>query len=137
MRHATIIVATMIALATGLTTVAAHAPGETVTPQFTHALPNVPGKSLTAVVVDYAPGAKSHSHRHAPSAFIYAYVLEGHIRSQVDDQPAKVYAAGENFFEEPGAHHVISENASDSEPARLLAVFVANTGETLTTPDPE
>ncbi len=71
--------------------------GETVKPVFEHVLPNAPGKSMMAVVVNYAPGGKSASHRHAPSAFIYAHVLSGSIRSQVDDQPAKVYAAGEGF----------------------------------------
>jgi quercetin dioxygenase-like cupin family protein len=109
---------------------------ETVTPQFSHVLPNTPGKALVAVTVDYPPGAKSGPHSHAKSAFIYGYVVSGAIRSQVDDEPAKVYRAGEAFYEMPGAHHKISENASDSEPARLLAVFVVDANETtLTTPD--
>ena len=109
---------------------------ETVTPQFNHALPNAPGKSLIAVTVDYPPGAKSAPHTHAKSAFIYGYVVSGAIRSQVDDQPAKVYRAGEAFYEMPGAHHEVSENASASEPARLLAVFVVDSNDTpLTTPD--
>jgi quercetin dioxygenase-like cupin family protein len=109
---------------------------ETVTPQFIHALPNAPGKSMVAVTVDYPPGAKSGPHTHAKSAFIYGYVVSGAIRSQVDDQPAKVYRAGEAFYEMPGAHHKISENASDTEPARLLAVIVVDANDTpLTTPD--
>ena len=111
-------------------------PRESVTPQFSHALPNAPGKSLIAVTVDYPPGAKSGPHTHAKSAFIYGYIVSGAIRSQVDDQPAKVYRAGEAFYEMPGAHHRVSENASDSEPARLLAVFVVDSNDTpLTTPD--
>jgi quercetin dioxygenase-like cupin family protein len=110
--------------------------GETVKPVFEHVLPNAPGKSMKAVIVSYPPGAKSASHRHAASAFIYAHVLSGAIRSQVDDQPAKVYAAGEGFYESPGSHHVISENASSTEPASLLAVFVLDSKEkVLTTPD--
>ena len=109
---------------------------ETVRLQLTHALPNAAGKSLTSVIVDYPPGAKSVAHRHAPSAFIYAYVLSGSVRSQVDDAPPAVYRAGQDWFEAPGAHHRISENASDSEPARLLAVFVADSGDQpLTVPD--
>ncbi len=103
---------------------------------FEHPLPNVPGKTLTAVVVEYPPGAASQPHRHAPSGFIFAYVLSGRIRSQVEGGPARVYQAGESWYENPGDHHVVSENASDSEAARLLAVFVADDGETLTTPDP-
>jgi quercetin dioxygenase-like cupin family protein len=114
---------------------AAHGAGETVTPNFRHAIPNLPGKSLTAVVVDYAPGAASPAHTHAGSAFIYAYVLSGDIESQVNDGPTRVYHAGESFFEEPGAVHRVSRNASDSRPARLLAVFVADSDDkVLTTP---
>ena len=76
------------------------------------------------------------AHRHAPSAFIYAHVLSGAVRSQVDDEPAKVYRVGEDFYEVPGSHHRISENASDSDPASLLAVFVVDSKDTpLTTPD--
>jgi len=108
----------------------------TVAPAFRQAIPNIPGKSLVAVVVSYAPGAKSASHHHANSAFISAYVLSGAVRSQVDDEPVKVYRAGESWFEQPGAHHKVSENASATEPAQLLAIFVVDTDEkVLTTPD--
>src|SRR4051812_30099581 len=99
---------------------------ETAKPAFEHALPNVPGKSLVAVVVSYPPGGRSPAHRHARSAFIYAHVLTGAIRSRVGDEPAKVYRAGESFVEEPGAHHRVSENASGSEAASLLAVFIVD-----------
>jgi quercetin dioxygenase-like cupin family protein len=113
----------------------AHSAAETITPNFQHVIPNIPGKSLTAVVVDYAPGAASHAHRHASSAFIYAYVVSGDIESQVDDGPKRVYHAGESFFEEPGAVHRISRNASETTPAKLLAVFVADSDDkVLTTP---
>lgn len=116
--------------------VSARVPTEEVKPTFTHVLTNVPGKSLVAVEVTYPPGGASLPHRHAPSAFIYARVLSGRIESRVDRQPAHVYQAGESFFEEPGAHHRMSRNASPTEPAKLLAVFVVDTGEThLTTPD--
>lgn len=110
---------------------------EKVRPVFQHELPNAKGKSMVAVVVTYPPGAKSAGHHHARSAFVYAYVLSGAIRSQVDDAPAKVYGVGESFYEMPGAHHRISENASDREPASLLAVFVVDSNDKpLTTPDP-
>ena len=103
---------------------------------FEHALPNVEGKRIVAVMVSYPPGGKSLAHRHAASAFIYAYVLSGAIRSQVGNDPAKVYRAGEGFYEMPGSHHRISENASDKEPASLLAVFVVDSkDEPLTTAD--
>jgi quercetin dioxygenase-like cupin family protein len=109
-----------------------------VRPAFSQPIPNIPGKSLIAAVVHYAPGESSPSHRHAPSAFVYAYVLSGAIRSQVDDQPVRVYKAGESWYEDPGAHHRVSENASKTEPASLLAILVADTGDMpLTIPDPE
>lgn len=97
---------------------------------------NVPGKSLEAVTVSYAPGARSGAHHHAKSAFIMAYVICGAIRSQVEGEPARVYHAGETWREAPGAHHTISENASTTEPAELLAVFLMDTGDgPLTTDD--
>jgi quercetin dioxygenase-like cupin family protein len=113
----------------------AHAPTETVTPNFSHAVTNIPGKSLVAVEVLYPPGGASAPHSHAKSAFIYAYVVSGAIESQVDNEPARIYTAGQAFYEEPGAQHRISRNASKSAPAKLLAVFIVDTGDTpLTTP---
>lgn len=113
----------------------AHDPGETVALQFDQAIPNIPGKSLVAVTVDYAPGAASPAHAHSKSAFIFAYVLSGAIESQVDDGPVEVYRAGESFRETPGALHRVSRNASATEPAKLLAVFVVDTDDKpLTTP---
>src|SRR6476620_1932453 len=103
---------------------------------FEHAIPNIAGKRMVAVVVTYPPGGKSTPHHHAASAFIYAHVLSGAIRSQVDDGPAKVYQVGEGFYEVPGSHHRVSENASDRDPASLLAVFVVDSKDTpLTIPD--
>ena len=90
---------------------------------------NVSGKSLEAVTVSYPPGAKTGAHHHANSAFIMAYVISGAIRSQVEGEPERVYHAGETWSEAPGAHHTISENASATEPAELLAVFLVDTGD--------
>jgi quercetin dioxygenase-like cupin family protein len=109
---------------------------EQVNIAFEHVIPNIEGKSMVAVVVTYPPGGKSPAHHHAPSAFIYAHVLSGAIRSQVGEEPAKVYRVGEGFYEVPGSHHRISENASDRDPASLLAVFVVDSKDNpLTTPD--
>ena len=100
-------------------------------------IPDVPGKRLVSILVDYPPGASSIPHRHARSAFIYAYVLSGEIRSQVNDEPVRVYQEGEWWFENPGSHHRVSENASKTRRARLLAVFVVDAADDeLTTPDP-
>lgn len=101
-----------------------------------HELPNVPGKSLRAVLVEYGPGAGSSSHRHPMSAFIYARVLEGAIRSKVNDAPERTYQVGESWTEKPGDHHQVSRNASTTAPAKLLAVFVVDTADrTIVIPD--
>jgi quercetin dioxygenase-like cupin family protein len=102
----------------------------TVTLVYQHELPNVPGKSIKGVLVEYGPGGYSPGHTHPQSAFIYATVLEGAIRSQVNDGPETVYKAGESFSEMPGDRHGVSANASETEPAKLLAVFVVDTNET-------
>lgn len=103
--------------------------GAKVTVVYDHVLPNVPGKSIKGILVEYAPGGYSEGHTHPPSAFIYATVLEGAIRSQVNDGPVTVYKAGENFSEMPGDRHGVSENASKTKPAKLLAVFVVDTAQ--------
>jgi quercetin dioxygenase-like cupin family protein len=106
-----------------------------VTLVYEHVLPNVPGKSIKGVLVEYQPGGSSPAHTHPTSAFIYATVLEGAVRSQVNDGPVTVYRAGESFSENPGDRHGVSANASDTEPSRLLAVFVVDSDETdLVTP---
>ncbi|PSS57783.1 cupin domain-containing protein [Pseudomonas sp. BBP2017] len=123
-----LLTAAFCALTVSSASAADPAPGK-VTVVFDRPLPNVPGKSMRGVLVEYAPGASSPSHTHPKSAFIYATVLEGAVRSQVNDGPEKVYKAGENFVEEPGSYHAVSANASDTQPARLLAVFVLDSTE--------
>jgi quercetin dioxygenase-like cupin family protein len=119
----------------GASAAAARDENSKVTLVYEHTLPNVPGKSVKGVLVEYGPGGSSSAHTHPNSAFIYATILEGAIRSSVNDGPVVTYRAGESFSEMPGDRHGVSENASDTESARLLAVFVVDTGETeLTTP---
>ena len=126
--------AAYVAVATAMAA-AAQDRGVTVTPQFEQAITSIPDKSLVALVVDYAPGGASPPHTHAKSAFIFAYVLSGEIESQVNDGPKRIYRAGESFYETPGSRHPVSRNASKTEPAKLLAVFVVNTDDkALTTP---
>ncbi|ESY73560.1 cupin [Mesorhizobium sp. LNHC252B00] len=114
-------------IATSVT--AARADDADVKLVYDQALPNVSGKSMKAVLVEYAPGGTSPAHTHPKSAFIYATVLEGAIRSQVNEGPVKTYRAGESFSEFPGDRHAVSENASKTERARLLAIFVVDTNE--------
>ncbi|MFJ1254523.1 cupin domain-containing protein [Cupriavidus sp. CuC1] len=96
---------------------------------YQHELPNVPGKSIKGVLVEYGPGGYSPGHTHAKSAFIYATVLEGEIRSQVNDGPVATCKAGQSFTEMPGDRHKISADASETKPAKLLAVFVVDTSD--------
>src|SRR4051812_22607489 len=92
---------TMVAAALALMPVAAAAQEAKVSVVFDHVLPNAPGKSMKGILVEYGPGGSSAAHVHAKSAFIYATVLEGAIRSKVNDGPEKTYHKGENFYEMP------------------------------------
>src|SRR2546430_3807625 len=103
--------------------------GPKVTLVYDHALSNVPGKSMKGVLVEYGPGVASTAHTHPKSAFIYATVLEGAIRTSVNNGPVVTYRTGQNFSEMPGDRHTLDENASKTEPAKLLAVFVVDTDE--------
>ena len=131
----TLIICTLILATLGVHSVIAADKDSKVTLVYQHALPNVPGKSIKGVLVEYGPGGTSSAHTHAKSAFIYATVLEGAIRSSVNNGPIVTYRKGESFSEMPGDRHSVSENASKTEPAKLLAVFVVDTDEKeLTTP---
>jgi quercetin dioxygenase-like cupin family protein len=105
-------------------------PGEGVTEKqiFSKKLPNVPGKTLTVVQVDYRPGGFSVPHRHPASGFVFAYVLSGTVRSQVEGEQVREYSAGETWTEPPNSHHIVSANASKTEPARLMAYVIADDG---------
>ena len=123
-----LVVCTLIA-AVGARSGMAADKGPKVTLVYDHALPNVPGKSMKGVLVEYGPGVASTAHTHPKSAFIYATVLEGAIRTSVNSGPVVTYRAGQNFSEMPGDRHTLDENASKTEPAKLLAVFVVDTDE--------
>jgi len=102
-----------------------------VEPIASYALPNVPGKRVTIVRVLYGPGGFTRPHRHSGS--VTAYITRGEIRSQLGGGPVELFKVGQSFFEPPGATHMISANASNTEPAELVAVFVADEGAQLTT----
>lgn len=105
-------------------TLAAAAPAKATQDDtlLTAALTQAPGRSLEALRVSYAPGEASKPHSHDRDA--YVYVLNGQVRSQVEGQPLRVYATGENWFEPAGARHLVSANASSTAPATILVVFV-------------
>jgi quercetin dioxygenase-like cupin family protein len=100
---------------------------------FSEALANVPGKALTVVEVDVPPGASSPSHQHAGT--VYVYVLEGTVRSQLNNGEVVDYKKGESWIEPPGTVHSMTENPSKTENARVMAVFVAEEGAQLRTMD--
>jgi quercetin dioxygenase-like cupin family protein len=102
--------------------------GATVKPLLSEKLPKLPGKTLTVVEVDYRRGGFSAPHRHPASGFVFAYVVSGAIRSQVEGEPLRVYSAGQSWTEPPNAHHLVSANASKTRPARLIAYIVADDG---------
>ncbi len=110
-------------------------PTESLKPLLQQVLPNVKGKTFTSLMVEFPPNARAMPHRHG-QAFVYAYVLEGTVRSQLAGKAVSTYHQGENWVEPPGAHHVLTENTSPTKPARLLVVFVSNTGEKLKVDDP-
>ena len=109
-------------------------PTEVFQPLWQDSLPNVRGKSLTAATVTFPPRARAVPHRHG-QAFVFAYVLQGSVRSQVESEPIKTVHAGGYWTEDPGAHHLLTENASATKPAKLLVVFVADTGSELKVDD--
>ena len=106
-------------------------------PVFTHDLPNVSldGWEVTVSHVDYPPGRVGAVHHHA--GFVLAYVLEGAVIAKISGQgEEKTYTTGQMFYEQPGATHEVSKNASQTAPAKLLALIFAKKGATLTNPGP-
>jgi len=87
-------------------------------------LPNVPGKSITTVLVSFPPMAFTPRHRHPGS--VTAYVLKGTLRSQLNDGPVGTFTTGGTWFEPPGTIHSMVENPSPTEPAEIMAIFVAD-----------
>src|SRR5712691_4684724 len=103
---------------------------------FKHDLPNLTMEDweVTVSYVDYPPGRVGHTHHHA--GFVLAYVLEGAIITKISGQEERTYRTGEMFFEPPGSTHEVSNNASATEPAELLAMIFAKKGVQLTMPGP-
>jgi quercetin dioxygenase-like cupin family protein len=121
--------------ACGSSTSAGARPTDSLTPLLQQPLTGVPGKTFTSAIVDLPANAKSLPHRHG-QAFAYAYVLEGSIRSQLEGEAVKTYDQGQSWVEPPGAHHVLAENPSTTQPTKLLVVFIADDGTALKTDDP-
>ncbi|MEJ1931280.1 cupin domain-containing protein, partial [Nostoc sp. NIES-2111] len=114
---------------------AGSVPSETLRPLLREAMPDLPAHTLTAVEVVFPPGAVSSPHWHG-RAVLFASVLAGTVRSQIEGEPVRTYRTGDSWTEKPGDHHVLTENGSATETATLLVVFVAPTGDALKTDDP-
>jgi quercetin dioxygenase-like cupin family protein len=109
--------------------------GTKVTVIYDQKVPNLPGKSMRGVLVEYDAGGANAAHYHPKSAMIYATVLEGAILNQINGGPVHTFTKGQSFTEMPGDRHDVSANASKTEPAKLLAVFIVDTDDTqLVTP---
>lgn len=127
--------ATMVAVAAAfgmVTAAAAAADGPTVTPLMTRDLVGTPGKEVTMITVEYAPGAISPEHRHDAHTFVY--VLEGSVVMAVRGGKEETLGPGQTFYESPDDVHSVSRNASTTKPARFLVFFVKDKDKPLSTP---
>ena len=105
----------------------ASAAGDTaVTPLMSKELGDIPGKEALMLVVEYPPGGADPVHRHAAHAFIY--VLEGSIVMQVRGGEEVTLTPGQTFYEAPNDVHTVGRNASRTQPAKFLVVFVKDKG---------
>ncbi|BAU74654.1 cupin domain-containing protein [Metapseudomonas furukawaii] len=125
-----------VAVATLLATpVLAHGDGageEVVTSIARTTLPPKAFSHATALRVDFAPGATSTAHRHP--GHVFAVVLSGEVESALDGHPPRRYKAGDAWYEHPGQLHRVTRNASDSEPATLVAWLLSDGKEALVQP---
>ena len=111
--------------------VAAQEPPK-VTTLMSRDLTDIPGKEGTMLIVEYAPGGADPIHRHDAHAFVY--VLEGSVVMQVKGAEPVTLHPGQTFYEGPNDVHLVGRNASKTEPAKFLVVFVKNKGAPILTP---
>ncbi|WP_408149262.1 cupin domain-containing protein [Caballeronia glebae] len=107
---------------------------EVVTPLMKQAVPEAAAKNVLMATVSYKPGQASDAHMHPGS--IFAYVLEGRVTSQLEGGSAKTYGPGESWYEPPGAHHIVSRNASATKPAKLLVFAIVGDNDPVKQPIP-
>ena len=110
------------------------APATTVTPLLKQLLVDVPGREVMMITLDIPPGGGSAPHRH-PGHHVFGYVLEGSYKIKLDQGEEKILTKGQTFYEAPGQLHAVSANASTTEPAKVLAVIVAESGKPVTVPE--
>jgi len=128
----------VVAIVIGSTSVTSHyreistqKPPDKVALLRTETLPKGDYHSAAIATVEYAPGGETKKHRH--DVAIFAYVLEGSVESQLDNQEIKTYKKGDTWYEPPGTIHSVSRNASSTQPAKLLVFAVGEEGKATTT----
>jgi quercetin dioxygenase-like cupin family protein len=102
------------------------APGATVTQLISENLPDLPGKEGEMITVEYPPGGSDPIHRH--NADVFVYVLEGSVVMQLSGGEEMTLTPGQTFHEGPNDVHVVSRNASATEPAKFIVFFVKDIG---------
>jgi len=107
------------------------APTTKVTTLLQQALAEVPGREIVMITLDIPPGASSPPHRH-PGHHVFGYVLEGSYKIKIDQGPERVLTKGQTFHEAPGQLHAVSANASQTEPAKVVAFLVVESGKPIT-----
>jgi quercetin dioxygenase-like cupin family protein len=110
------------------------APATKVTAMMKQALADLPGREVIVITLDIPPGAGSPPHRH-PGHHVFGYVLEGSYKIKLDQGQETVLTKGQTFYEAPGQLHAVSANASQTEPAKVLAFMVAESGKPITVPE--
>jgi len=121
-----------LALTVSAAAIAHEGPSEKVTVLQDHLLKNVPGKKALMIEVDYEPGQSSIAHKHEGTAM--AYVISGDIVSQVKGEQPVTYKAGQYWYEPAGSEHLVSKNASATQPAKLLVFMVLSPDEKVLIP---
>jgi quercetin dioxygenase-like cupin family protein len=111
-----------------------QAPATKVTSLLKQVVADFPGREVVVVTLDIPPGGGSPAHRH-PGHHIFGYVLEGTYKIRLDQGPETILTKGQTFYEAPGQLHAVSANASQTEPAKVLAFIVAEIGKPITVPE--
>ena len=119
-------------LFSGIALLSYPAAGAEVAMLFKQELADMPGKAGQLLTVEFAPGEVSAPHRH--NAHTFVYVLEGSVVMQVQGGEAKTLTAGQTFYENPDDIHTVANNASDTEPAKILVFFIKDSDAPVTVP---
>ena len=129
------ILALTVTVSAAVPVMAQQAPPATkVTALLKQLLADVPGREVMMIMLDIPPGGGSAPHRH-PGHHVFGYVLEGSYKIKLDQGEEKILTKGQTFYEAPGQLHAVSANASSTEPAKVLAVIVAESGKPVTVPE--